>query len=108
VTWRFFVNYPRFGLKPSARIAGIAFFALFALNRFVFFFVPENYAKMLENMRGTPFLARHADRPIPPPLPSAFRLLIISVFGVPLWFLVTRKRAFEQPPVESGGPAPTT
>lgn len=86
-------------LKPGARVAGIALFALFALNGLVVSFIPDTHANMLNAMKHTPFLAQPADRPLPPPSSPIFRLLripvIAVVLGVPLWFLVTHKKAFE-------------
>ena len=82
-------------LKPKARVAGIALVALLGLNGLIFSFIPGTHAKMLDAMKSTPFLAQPVGRRAPPPIPSAFRLLMIPVIGVPLWFLVTRKKAFE-------------
>jgi hypothetical protein len=90
-------------LKPEARIAGIALFALFALNGLVNSFIPGTHAKLLEAMKGMRFSAKPASRPAPPPLPFAFKLVPIAVFAVPVWFLVTREKAFERPQIEVGG-----
>lgn len=93
------IGYGLLKLKPDARIAGIALFALFGLNGLVISFIPDTHAKMLNNMKDTPILSRQAYRPTPPPTPlsRALRIpLIAVVFGVPLWFLVSRKPAFVQ------------
>lgn len=85
-------------LKPEARIAGIALFLLFGLNGLVISFLPDTHARMLGAMRATPFITQPANRPSQA-LPPIFRLLRIPiigvVLGVPLWILITRKRAFE-------------
>lgn len=97
------IGYGLLHLKPEARIAGIALFALFALNGLVFAFVPNTHAKLMEAMKGSPFFVQPAGQPMPPPLPSAFMLLTIPMMAVPLWFLVTRRKAFEEPPIGAGG-----
>ena len=90
------IGYGLLHLRPEARIAGIAFFALFGLNGLIFSFMPGHHAKMLDAMKSTPSLAQPVDRPTPPTIQFVFgRLLMVPVIGVPLWFLVTRKRPFE-------------
>jgi hypothetical protein len=89
------IGYGLLHLKPEARVAGIALFALLALNGLIFSFIPGHHAKMLDAMKSTPAVAQPVDRPPPQTIPFVFgRLLMIPVIGVPLWFLVTRKKAF--------------
>jgi len=83
-------------LKPAARAAGIALFVLLGVNGLIDSFIPGTHAKMLQAMKSTPLFARQANRPTPPPMPLAFRVLPIGVIGIPLWFLIRRKEAFEQ------------
>ena len=83
-------------LKPAARVAAIALFALLAVNGLFDAFIPGTHAKMLEAMKGTPLFAREASHPIPPSRPLPVRLLPFGVLALPLWFLITRKQAFEQ------------
>ena len=95
------IGYGLLRLSREARIAGIALFALLVLNGFIFSFIPETHARMLDAMKGSPLLAQSVDRPVPPPAPFPIRLLKVAVFGVPLWFLFTRKKAFDQSPADS-------
>lgn len=89
------IGYGLLGLKPKARVAGIALFALLGLNALVVSFIPGTHAQMLEAMKNSPLLARSDGRPAPPPRPPVFRVLMIPVIGIPLWFLLTRKKTFE-------------
>ena len=82
-------------LNPEARAAGIALFVLLGVNALVISFIPGTHTKMLGAMKSTPLFARQADRPAPPPVPFPLRLLAVAVISVPVWFLVTRKKAFE-------------
>ncbi len=81
-------------LNAKARVAAIALVALFVLNISLNALNPEVHAQLLQAMKTMPFAPPSAYRPAPPPPPLAFRLLPVTLFAIPLWFLVRRKSAF--------------
>ncbi|ABF42879.1 hypothetical protein Acid345_3879 [Candidatus Koribacter versatilis Ellin345] len=82
-------------LKRAAWVAAIALLVLFAVNAIVDASIPGTHAKMLEAMKSTPLFSQQANRPAPPEMPLALKLLPISLLAIPLWFLIRRREAFE-------------
>jgi uncharacterized protein YjeT (DUF2065 family) len=91
------IGYGLLHLKPAARVAGIALLVLLGLNGLVITFFPDTHARMLSAMKDSPLAAKPLERPLPPsPIAQLLRIPMFGVvIGVPLWFLLARRSAFD-------------
>jgi hypothetical protein len=95
-------------LRPAARIAAIVLFSFGFLNSAVFYFAPGGHARALALMDSQrtmfPWMGQVQGQSGFPLDPAPF--LVVGAVGglvmitVPLYFLVTRKLAFEKGPVD--------
>ncbi len=90
-----YVGYGLLRLNPLARVIGSCWLCFGAVNSVVFFAFPGRDARIRNLMAHFSFGSYGAPQvQFPPPL-FTIPMMVISL-GIPLWFLVTRKTAFEQ------------
>lgn len=94
------VGFELLKLNETARLAAIALQIFFAINGVLMALLPGTQQLILEQMRNSPFTS--ADLSRMPSFPPIIFLFSVPVLAVPLWFLVTRKRAFEHRPMQGG------
>ena len=89
-------------LKPLARQAAIALYSFGIVNGFVFYFAPGGQARMLALMQSqnsmfpwSKMLPAQQQFQLPMPFFVFFAAAGLAVAAVPIYFLVTRRAAFE-------------
>jgi len=89
-----YVGYGLLRLNPIARVIGICWLCFGAVNGVVFFALPGHDARIRNLMAHFAWGQQSAPHAQFPPL---FYILVMVIgVAVPLWFLVTRKTAFER------------
>jgi hypothetical protein len=100
-------------LRPAARIGAIAYLVFGFVNTAVFYFAPGGHARLLALLESEhsifPWMRPFQDQAqyqlnFTPPLILG-SIVGLVLIGVQLYFLITRKRAFE---ISSSGPLPGT
>ena len=93
-----YAGYGLLRLNPIARKIAIAVLCLGAANALVFFFLPGSdarFASLMSRLRFGP------TSPTPTHLGAFMIVPMALVMAIPLWFLITRRRAFQAPVVSS-------
>jgi len=91
------IGYGLLRLKPLARVAAIWLFGFAVVNSVVFYAVPGWDARFATLMSSFSFGSRFGAQP-PPPMHFSVLLMLpltLLTLGVPLWFLIRTKSAFE-------------
>ncbi|HWZ83290.1 MAG TPA: hypothetical protein VNW47_11725 [Terriglobales bacterium] len=89
-------------LKPSARTVGVTYYGFFIVNLAVFYFAPGASSRMADLMQRSQALFPWAPQQQSSLLFDPTRLLLMGAsiglisLALPLYFLVTRKQAFEK------------
>jgi hypothetical protein len=99
----FFTGRGLLRLKPWARQAGIALYGFGFINMIAFYFTPGAHARMLALMESQnsmfPWFKVLPNQPQfhfdPTPFSTIFGILGTVVIAVPIYFLITRRAAFE-------------
>jgi hypothetical protein len=84
-------------LKPLARTLTV-YYSIFAIVNMAFFCLRSGYESRMSALMSASSSLFHSSVPpmVFPPLP--FLVLTVATMGVQIYFLVTRKGAFERPP----------
>lgn len=90
-----YVGYGLLRLNPVARSIAIAALCIGFIHAAISFVLPGRDARFAVFMSQLPFRAHITAQPSFPPTTFMIATMLIGV-GVPLWFLVTRKGAFER------------
>jgi hypothetical protein len=96
-----YIGYGLLKLVERARLMAIGLFVLLALNSLTSIFVPGLIDRAMELASAMPWMPR-AQQPVPTMPPLIF-VMGIPLLAVPIWFLVTRKKAFERPEFHVAG-----
>ena len=100
------IGFELLKLNETARLSAIGLQLFFIINGVLMAVLPGSQQRFMEAMRASPFMTPNARVPALPAFPTIIFLFTIPMLAVPLWFLFTRKKAFEHPSIEGGTPTP--
>ena len=92
------VGFQLLKLNETARLTAIGVQVFFAVNGVLMAVLPGAQQLFTEQMRSSPFTPVNSS--MMRSFPTIIFLFMAPVLAVPVWFLVTRKKAFQQPSAE--------